>query len=355
MKKIALLGIIVAVVAFAVFFRIKSINSKEASKREGIETIQKREGFPVEVVKLQSGRFAVWREIPGKIKGYCESLITTTDLARVESIRYKVGDYVKADTPIISLDENDPKNRSQIKLLRNVNEDALKEYERYQSLYDSGGVSEGALDKFRLKLARAKTILDAANSSVHLTSPFSGTMVALYARVGENAEPNKTLAIVSSLDRVRVVAGVGDRDAQEIEKGQPVTVRSSKGVEHDGYVDRISIGANPRTGLFDIELVVNNPESLLKVGTYVTAKIRIFFQENAAFVDSRSILRDYEGRDFVFQVDSNIARKVAVTVNAANDDFSLLCDISSALPIVLRGQEQLNDGAKVRILSPEEK
>lgn len=354
MKKILFLIVIVIIVSSVIFLRIRAIDIRETDKKKGIETIQEETGFPVILTDLRKGPFEVWRDIPGRVEGFREALITTPDPARIASINYKVGDFIEADTPIISLDENDPKNRSKIKLLRSIYEDALTDYQRYKHIYESGGISKGVLDKYKLKLAQAKTDLDAAKTTVHLTSPFSGTLTALYARLGENAEPDKTLAIVSSLGRIRIVTGASDRDAAELEKGQPVKATTPYGTVLKGYVDRLSLGANPKTGLFDLEMVIDNPENQLKAGTYITASVRIFFREQGVFIDNRCILRDFKGKDYIFQVRDNKAIKTTIHIIAKNDACALIENNTPTLSVVQEGQNQLRDGIKVNILSPEE-
>lgn len=335
--------------------RIAAVKGQEQKKPEGIEAIQAREGFAVEVVPVRVGSFEVWREIPGKVEGYRQALISTPVSARVAAIRFQVGDEVKKDTPIISLDESDPKNFSQSKLLRSVYEEARKEYERYKAFYDSGGISADVLEKIRLAMESAWTNLEQADASVQISSPIGGTLMAIYARVGERAEKDKTLAMVSALDQLRVVAAVSDHDVAELQAGQPIRLVTAPGKEHRGKVERVSLGANPDTGLFDLEMALDNPEQDLRVGTYVTVGVRIFSEDNATAVDSRARFRDSEGNECVFQAEGDLARKVAVRVVAENDDYSSLEGLNPAWPVVISGQGQLRDGMKLRIINKEEK
>ena len=353
MKKVVIAGAIVLFLIIAIVLAGSDKGGRE-QEREGIESIQLREGFPVILTPVEKGDFEVWRDIQGKVEGYSQAFLSTMDAARVAVIHYKVGDQVAADTPIISLDEDDPQNISKVKLLRSVYEDALKEYERYEKLHQSGGISDDLMDKIRLKLKQVKTNLDAARATVHLTSPISGTLMSLYVRVGERAEPDKTLAMVSSLGKMRVVAAVSDRDVAELKEEQPVTVTSPSGKLYQGSVDRVSLGANENTGLFDLEMVIDNPDRDLKVGSYVTARVRIFHREDAHFVDSRTVLMDFDGSDYVFQADGGIARKVTVTRIAENDNSSLLDGLNPDLSVVLSGKSRLFDGAKLRTLENQE-
>lgn len=353
MKKIIVPLLVIVVFVFAVFYRINVLQGQDKNNLRGIEQIQQQEGYPVKVTTIRKGSFTIWRDLQGKVEGYRQAFISTPDAARVASIKYKVGDRVKADTPIISLDENDPKNISNVKLLESVYENAFQEYERYKNLYESGGVSEDVLDKMYLKLKTAKTNLDSARTTVHLTSPFDGILLALYIREGENAEPNKTLAIVSSTKTVRIVTAVSDRDVREFKEGQHVLIHYNSVGPLEGSVDRVALGANPESGLFDLELKVNNKEGLLKVGMFVTATVRIYNQDDALFIESQTILRDFEGHDYVWIVDKGNAKKKIVNVLRSNDDYSMIDGLTEGTVIVRQGKSQLREGVNLRILNGE--
>jgi len=357
MKKFIIALVVVALIALlvlAVHYRITTIKKQENIVREGIEEIQKREGYPVVLTSVQEGPFEIWRAVQGKVEGYRQAFISTPDAARVARIRYKVGDAVKADTPIISLDENDPKNLSQVKFLRTVYENAAKEYERYQNLYKSGGVSKDVLDKVYLQLKKARTNLNAARATVHLTSPIDGILLALYTRVGENAEPNKTLAIVSWLDVIRILVSVSDREVHEFEVGHPVTITAASGTELQGSVDRISLGTNPDTGLFEIVLKVDNTSRALKVGMFITARVRVMNEDKALIVNSACILKDFDGNNFVWRVQDGVAHKVVITVEAINDTHTVVSGLNPDDQIVLQGKSLLREGVKVNIVDRDE-
>ncbi len=353
MKRFVLVMAIAVTVSGAIAARINVIKSHEGVDKSGIETIMTREGFPVETLPINSGEFEIWREIQGRTEGYKDAVVSTPMLAKVAAIKYEVGDYVPADVPIIILDENDPKNAARVKLLQSVYDDALREYERYKSLYESGGVSKDVMEKMKLKLKQAKTNLEATRATVHLTSPISGTLMSLHVRVGENAEPDKTLALVSSLDRVKVIVGVSDRDIEELKLKQPVRVHIADGAAYSGYVDRISLAANERTGLFDLEMVVENPDRKLKIGTYITAEVRIFRDEEAYYIDQRCILRSSDGKSYVWQVDDGKARRINIEILASNDDYSQIDGADPNLPVVVSGKSLLRDGAQLNVSSAE--
>ncbi len=353
MKRILLLVLVVIVVGVAVFFRIRAIESKSKEKKEGITQINREKGFPVVVDAVSVGEFSVWREVTGKVEGDREAYLNTPDLAQVESIEYKVGETVPAFSPVIRLNEDDPKNTTRVKLLRKVYAEAKSDYESYRRLARQDAVPRDAVDKMKLKMESAKSDLDQALSTVNLSSPFSGMLISLSVREGERVRPQKTLAVVATVDKVRVMADLSEDDVAGMKEGQPVRVRVDEKVL-EGTVDRLSKSAAPKSGLFKVELLIDNPDHVLKVGTYVTAGVRVFHKEEATYIDSLSILRDREGKSYVFQVKGGEAVRVPVTVKAVNEQgYTHVSGLDPDLPVVVTGQTRLEDGIKVREVSGE--
>ncbi|MFO8055786.1 MAG: efflux RND transporter periplasmic adaptor subunit [bacterium] len=353
MKRILLLVLVVVVVLVAVFFRIRAIESKNKETKKGITQINRDKGFPVVLSGVSVGEFSVWREVPGKVHGDREAYLNTPDLAQVDSIEYRVGEMVPAFSPVIRLNEDDPKNTTRVKLLRKVYEEAKSDYQSYKRLAQQDAVPRDAVDKMKLKMESAKSDLDQALSTVDLSSPFRGMLVALYAREGERVKPRKTLAMVATVDKVRINAKLSEQDMNDMEEGQPVRVGVDEKVL-EGTVDRVSKSAGPKSGLFSVELLIDNPQHVLKVGTYVTTEVRVFHQEKVPYIDTLSILRDRKGNSYIYQVKGGKAVRVPIEVKARNQrGYSHVSGLDPDLPVVVTGQERLKDGVKVREVSGE--
>ncbi len=349
-RTVIALIILVLAVAVAAFYRISTRGQSEYV-RKGVETIQERKGYPVALTEVHKGEFEVWRDIQGKIHGGREAIISTPDLAPIKKIKYQVGDRVKANTSIIVLEEKDPRNRTRVQLLREIYNEAKDDYESYKELYGRGAVPKDALEKIKLKYEHAKSDLEQALTATELTSPIPGVITHMYAKEGQ-IMPDETLAIVSSINPVRIIAKISEEDARQIKENQPVKAL----VENNtisGKVDRVTMGANPDTGLFDLEILMPNPDHELKVGTYVTAAVRIYHPEDAIYVESDAVFTDEEGASYVYQVKEERAYKIPIKQVVVGDEYIVLEELDPELPVVLRGKSLLEDGARVRPRKPE--
>ncbi len=351
MKRTLILAIIALAAVLAVFGRIHMVKGERESRREGIETINRREGYPVVTTAVEVGPFAVWREIQGRVMGSVEAHLQTADPSRIKSIEFKIGDMVPADTPIIRLDVDDPQNMTRVNLARELYEEYKSDHESYKRLHAKGVLQKDAVDKSKIQMDAAKADLDMALSAVDLISPIPGVLTKLTVRVGERAESNTTLAIVSDLDKVRIQANISDTDVVEMKEGQDVAVTAADGTTMSGTVDRVSIGADPYTSLFDLEMMVDNKNQALKIGTFAAAKVKVFDEKEAVSVPSRCVLRDLDDSQYIYQVKDGKAVKVPVRVETVNEDRSVVSGegLDPKLPAVLRGKTLLRDGVKIRV------
>ncbi len=352
MRKLIVLVLVVAF-GLAVFWRIRSIKGARAETQEGVESIQEREGFPVRTVEVSTGLFEVWRVVQGKVAGSLTAELRSTNSAKIASIKYQVGDLVPADKPIIKLDKNDPQEMARVKLLKLVYDEAVGDYKGYRRVHAAGGVAKDVVEKMKLNMESAKSNYEAAKSSVDVVSPIAGVITSMTARVGERPDKDTALAVVSSIDEVLVMAKVSDRDVEDLVVGQKVLIALGNGDTVAGDVDRVSLGADSRSGLFDLEMLVDNAEHRLKVGVYVTTNVRVVEIEDAAWVPATSLLRELDGSYYVWQVEGGKAVKSMVTIIAQNDEASALAGINRDLPVVSRGMQLLKEGARVLVLESE--
>jgi len=352
MRKLVVLILVVAF-GLAVFWRIRVIRGEEAVKPEGVESIQKREGIPVRITDVSTGRFEVWRELQGKVEGSLQADVITHDTAKISSIKFKVGDFVPAGKTVVRLDKNDPKDVARVKLLKLVYDEAVGDYKAYKRVHAAGGVAKDVVEKMKLNMESAKSNYEMAKSYVDVVSPIGGVIVSMTARVGERPAPKTPLAVNASIDEVRVMATISDRDAEEIEAGQKVLVTLASGDTVAGAVERISLGANNKSGLFDLEMLVANPDHKLKIGVYTTAEVRVVELDDGAWVPTSSLIPDPDGSYFVWQIDNGKANKTVVTITAQNEESSAVDGLDRDLPVVTAGAQQLKDGAKVLVIKPD--
>jgi len=348
MRKIIYLGIIVAFIT-AVFLRINKISLLAEQDAVGIEQYYKTNGIPVDVKEVIKGEFLVYCRVNAQVMGLKQTEISTPIEAKILKVHHQVGDTVKADEVIISLDKEDPRSSAQYRQLKAVYETTLKNYHRMLELQESGAVSQSQFDEIKMKLDVDRANLERVVESVSLSSPVDGVLLDINAREGELISPMKSVATVARIDRVRLIADVSESDVVQIRPNQKIVVNGMNGTgESIGHVTKVSLNANPKTGLFHLEMEADNSKNQLRIGTYTTARIEVVNDPDALYADLRAIQRDTDGKSYVYVVDNDRAMKRYIETNGFNDVYMrILSGVSEDEKVIVSGFKRLDDNSMI--------
>jgi RND family efflux transporter MFP subunit len=349
MKKIILIGA-AALFVVAIIVRINAISQSAGKEAAGVEQVYKEQGIPVQASPVMTGEFQVFCRANAVVFGIRQTEITTPVAARILKVHHQVGEKVRANEPIISLDKEDPKSSAQYRQLKAVYETTLKNYNRLLGLKDSEAIAQNQLDEMKMKLDVDKANLESVIETVRLSSPMDGTIIDLNAREGEFISPMVPAAIVAKTDRVRLIADVGETDTRCIRVGQNVLVNGGEGIGGSGRVTKVSLTANPSTGLFRVEMEADNSNQAMRLGTYTTVRIEVVNDPGAIYADVRALQEDKDGNAFVYVVRGGVARKTPVKTSGLNDDFVRISSgVSPGELVVTRGFSRLDDGVRVSV------
>ncbi|MGC9324025.1 MAG: efflux RND transporter periplasmic adaptor subunit [Desulfomonilia bacterium] len=348
MRKFIYIGLILVAVV-AVLLRIQVIKSLSSKDAIGIEQYYKTNGIPVEISAVNKGDFRLYCRVNAMVLGLTQSEIATPAAAKILKVHHQVGDMVKANEIIISLDKEDPKSSAQYRQLKAVYETTLKNYNRMLELRDSGAVSQSQLDEIKMKLDVDRANLESVIETVSLSSSIDGIILDLNAREGELITPMKPVAVVARVDRVRLVAEVSESDIRCIQTGQRVLANGSDVTRVSmGTVTKVSLNANPKTGLFRIEMESDNSGNILKIGTYTTARIEVINDPEAIYTDLRALQQDIDGSYYVYLVKDDRVAKAPVEISGMNDEsVRILSGANQSDTVVVSGFNRLSDNTKV--------
>ena len=340
---------VVIVFVIAVFLRINAITSLSGKEAPGIDQYYRENGVPVEVDKVSRGEFLVFRRVNAQVLGLRQTEIVTQVAAKILKVHHGVGDRVRADEVIISLDKEDPRSSAQYRQLKAVYETTLLNYQRILELRESGAVSQSELDEIKMKLDVDRANLENVIESVSLSSPIDGVILDINAREGELVTPAKPVAVVARMDRVRLVSEVSESDIRSIRAGQRVIVDNARdGGANTGRVTKVSLNASSKTGLFRIEMELENKNAHLRIGTYTTAKVEVIRDPQALYADLRALQQDPDGSYYVYAVSGDRAFKRPVEISGMNDDFvRIVSGVSENESVVTNGFTRLADNVKV--------
>ncbi len=213
--------------------------------------------------------------------------------------------------------------------------------------------------------AAAKTLLDAQGAlqaldeqdgdrrTSELVAPFDGIVTAVSATQGDRVQAGAPVLQVGRTDVLRVRVGIEPSERARVHVGTRLTVRpvASPGTEAHPVelaLAQVQDTVDPKTQLVDaVAMLGPAVAASFTPGMKVRAELQVGEVSGVA-VPRNAVLSDEKG-DYVFQVVSGKARRVAVTRRLDDGTLAAVAGLDDLkLPVVVEGNYELDDGMAVR-------
>ncbi|NOX17478.1 MAG: efflux RND transporter periplasmic adaptor subunit [Chlorobi bacterium] len=320
-------------------------NEKKESK--SLEQIQKEEGIPVVVKKIKPERFEKYLTFFGKFKGERETIVGAMIGGRIEKINYRPGDKVKKDDVILEFPKDSP--ASQFQQAQSAYENSKKTYERMKALYEQGEIAQAQFDGVKTKYLVDKRNFETMKDMIELDAPYDGTITELMVHEGDNVKSKKPLFTIAKLDRMKIRIWLSDSERMQIKKG----MRAFATVDHKSFAGKVyelSFSVNPMKQAFYADLIFNNGKHEILAGTTADVKIIIYENDNAIVV-ARNLVKEENGKKFVFLENGDAAKKQYVTVSNENGlNFEISDGLKEGDPLIVKGSARLSEGVKIKVV-----
>lgn len=334
--------------------------------------------IPVNAQNVQKQDISTNITLSGKVQADKEAAVIAKSMGRVQSMAVKVGDVVKKDQVLFSLDRSDMQaSYEQAKAgymlaeaAYQLNQDkynkARVDYENAQKLYEIGAISKTELDMAEMQasdavlrtaeaqFAQAKAQYDAVSKSYNdmdVKAPIAGIVTALNVKIGDMATNSAPAATVVDMNKVYINVGVSEKIINMIESGQEVQVDiPSAGKSVKGKIDSLSLAADPVTGKYSLKVFIDNDENLIKPGMFAKVTINTETKKDVLAVPAEAIIF-HNGMNVAYVIEGNIVTEREVTVGLENGKQSEIVDgLSEGEVIVIKGMNFVRDGSEIKII-----
>jgi multidrug efflux system membrane fusion protein len=120
-----------------------------------------------------------------------------------------------------------------------------------------------------------------------------------------------------------------------------------------GSLSFIDNAVDTTTGTVLLKAAFPNPNSRLWVGEFVSARLKLFVEENALVVPASAVVTGQQGAYVYIVTDSNTAQQRPVVVErTAGSQIIIASGLKNGDQIVTDGQSRLTPNAKVSIMTP---
>lgn len=247
---------------------------------------------------------------------------------------------------------------SSVTQARNGYEKALRDHTRAENLYRDSVATLETKQNAATALEVAKSVLEAAEfNQKHsmITAPSDGIILKKLAKQNELVSAGYPVFLFGSAGKyLKVKAGLADRDMVRVQRGDSalVTFDAYPQVRFHGIVDMIGKMADPLTGTFETEMLIEDQGYRLASG--LVANIEIFPSAKNKFimVPVGAVIEANGKKGYVYVMeDSMTVKKISVSIEGLDGDMAALSGMPAGFDeVVVEGSSYLRDGMKVQVI-----
>jgi RND family efflux transporter MFP subunit len=341
------------------------------------------EKIPVEISEVTLGEVSQSLQYSGDICAEYEVNVYSKIQDRIDKFYVDEGDYIQKGSPVatvlaITIEQSVRQAEAGLVAARAQGANLKLEFDRANRLYTENAMSQQQYESIKTQyeslqaqVEQAEAALTSMKSQLNdarITAPISGIIGKRYYENGDLAQPATPLVKIVQMDRVKVEFNATEEDLGRVSLDQPatITVKAYPGKNFTGKVHKISPILDPMTRMAEVEVLVENHESLLKPGMYAEVQVVTGTIKDVVVIPrfcaiENTSLRNIEGADqvvknfYVFVVDSNKAVQKKLNILYANHRWLA---VESGLEVgdhlVVAGQNNLRDGLPVAVSEKEE-
>lgn len=348
----------------------------------------------VEAADIQTGVMTLRRVYSGALESTEKFIVAPKVSGRVEVLTVDIGDTIKRGQVVARLDNAEYVQAvaqaeadlavamaNQVDARSNL-EIATRDLARVETLNKKGVSSESQLDEARARqlsanarheitraqVARAESSLETARIKLgytRVTADWTGgddarIVAENFVAEGDTVSANTPLVSIVELNPITGVIYVTERDYAQLDTAFKVSLSTDAfpGRWFSGHIARIAPVFKETTRQARVEVIVDNPDNLLKPGMFVRVRVVLEQVHDAVIVPVSAItLRNDQTGVFVIQEPENTVSWQAVTNGIVEDGRIQVSGLDPAGRVVTLGQQMLDTGSRVRTVDaqPEER
>ncbi|PRX43067.1 efflux RND transporter periplasmic adaptor subunit [Salegentibacter salegens] len=304
----------------------------------------------------------------GKIEAAENATLSTRNMGYVTGVNASVGDKVRKGQLLIEINNADLQaKRAQVNA--GITEataafnNAEKDYERYNSLFEDNSASQKEMDDITARYEMAKARLEAARQQKNeinaqfaysnIVAPFSGVVTAKNVEVGDMANPGMPLLNLEVPGKFEVRASVPESEIASVKQGTEVDVLvKSSGETLKGMVSEISTSARNSGGQYVVKVALDETDASIYSGMYASVQFPTTAGENREVVlipASALVTRgDLHGIYTPSQQNTAILRWLRLG-RTIGDEVEVLSGLNAGESYISSAEGKLFNGARLEI------
>ncbi len=354
MKKVITVIIIIACLGLMGY---KLYSNKQKNEQEVAIVAQKDAKVAVRIAKVTEEKISNLFTANGTFVAEQDLEVSSEMGGQVVKILVKEGDYVSAGQ-ILAQTKSDRTN-VQLENAKAALQTAQSDLKRFESAFNTGGVTAQQLEQARLQLKNAQANYNSASiqsGNTEVRSKISGIVSSKNVEEGTLVNAGQPLFNVVNIDFLKLKITVDEQQVGRLKVGETIKVRPSASSETiEGKVIFIAPKANNALK-FPIEVLVANKDKKLRAGMYATAAFgnestaaNVLVVPHAAFVGSVSQNKIFK----VVKTGEDDLKAEMITVQSGRnfgDKVEILSGLNAGDEVVVSGQINLDNQTPIRVV-----
>ena len=345
MKRIVILTLATSLVALS----LTSCDSKtKSTTADAVQTSVLTKVAPVEEAEV-----AETVDFTTTLLPYKKTFVTPQMSLRINEILVEVGDHVKKDQLVATLDPNQF-NQSDVQL-----KNAEQNLARMKSVYEAGGVSRSQIDELETSVTVLRETVANLERNIELRSPIDGVVTGRYNEAGDlfamagNADGGIGVLQVMQIDKLKAVVAISEKYYPQVYKGMKVKVTADvyPGKEFEGEVNIVYPAINSSTHTFNVEIIVPNAKEILRPGMFARTEFNMGNRLSLTVPDVAVQKQMGVADRYVYVIKDGVAERRVVTVGRqVGTRVELLSGVSAGEEVAVTALSKIKNGTSVEVV-----
>lgn len=346
--------LVLGILAFIALMWINVGRERERLNQARIAAMEKEiPATRVITLTLEPVRLEDKINLPAQVEPHEDLWMKSEVFGQVTDILVEEGQRVRQGDVLVTLDDRDYRSRLE-RIEANYNL-MRQEYNRYVSLAKKKIAAKNKLEEIEARLkdaAAQRKEAQLALDRTRIASPIGGHLNHISPVKGDLLKVGDPVAQILDVDNVKVTVGVPESDVSAIFDLDEATVilEALEGLRITGK--KLFLSYQPRTlaRLYDLELLVPNPDGRIRPGMFARVELVKKVFENALVIPLYAVITQNEDQ-FVYVENDRHAKKRHVEIGILTGwQVQVVSGLSVGDRVVVVGQRQLDEGHALDVI-----
>jgi len=346
--------IVMAIIVFigVMYFNIKDKKARlDKDKKEALKT--EIPAVKVITLTLNAEKLEDKINLPAEIEPFENLWVKAEVSGQILDVLVKEGQTIRKGQVLVELDDRDYITRLE-RIEANYSL-AMLDHDRIAKLVKRKITAATELDKIEARLKDLTAQLKEAKlaiSRTKITAPISGRLNEITAKKGDWMGDNKPVAQILQFEKVKVTVGIPESDVAAVFdlNEADIIIDALEGRRVKGR--KLFLSRQPRTlaRLYDLELIVPNPDGHILPGMFARVELIKNVYDNAMTVPLYAVITQGDNR-FVYVEKENKAEKRSIELGILIGwQVHVKSGLTPGERVIIVGHRLLDEGQKVDII-----